>query len=86
MKIIAKCSSEVIDTYQYMIILAADRSSFWGEIWGAVALAGNGGKRALVRWPVADSFVGLCLELAGPYKVQFSGTVLPISTNRSRNC
>jgi hypothetical protein len=56
-EIIAICSSEVIDTDQYMMILAADSSSFWGEIWGAMTLIGSGGIRALVIWPVADSLV-----------------------------
>lgn len=41
----------------------ADSSSFWGGIWEAVALAGDGSNRALVIWPKADGLMGRWLEL-----------------------
>ena len=43
----------------------ADASSFWGMIWYAVSIAGNGGNRALVVWPMPDGIVGRWLELVG---------------------
>lgn len=43
----------------------ADAASFWGNIWGAVSIAGDGGNRTLVVWPKADGIVGRWLELTG---------------------